>query len=393
MRILYLTFYFEPDLCAGSFRNSTLAKSLSTELGNDDCIDIVTTFPNRYKTYKVTAPYYEEKENIRIHRVKVPKHKSGFLDQIFSFKAFYDGAKKITKGKEYDLIFASSSRLFTAYLGYKIAHKLQKPLYLDIRDIFVDTMEDVLKNPVIKLSTIPVIKQIEKKVFNYATHINLISGGFSYYFKKFKCTSFSNFSNGIDDEFLNILASESLNYNTNAQKTIVYAGNIGEGQGLDKIVPQAAKNLGNKYKFIIVGDGGIKQKLENEIIKNELQECVELRNPVGRKDLIDIYNQADFLFIHLNNHKAFEKVLPSKVFEYAAFNKPIIAGVAGYAYRFILENVSNVILFSPCDANSFIKQINNYEYKTIERVDFINKFKRSKINKDMAQSIISILNQ
>ena len=31
--------------------------------------------------------------------------------------------------------------------------------------------------------------------------------------------------------------------------TITYAGNIGEGQGLHKIVPQAAAKLGDNYKF------------------------------------------------------------------------------------------------------------------------------------------------
>jgi hypothetical protein len=202
MKILYLTFYFEPDLCAGSFRNTTLAKALSEQLSDNDEIDVITTFPNRYKTYKIEAPFFEEKGNIRIHRVEIPAHKSGFLDQMFSFKAFYKGAKKIVKKKNYDLIFASSSRLFTAYLGYRIAHKMQKKLYLDIRDIFVDTMESVLKNPLIKSGIIPFIKIIEKKTFNYATHINLISKGFFPYFQKFKCKSYSYYSNGIDDEFL-----------------------------------------------------------------------------------------------------------------------------------------------------------------------------------------------
>jgi glycosyltransferase involved in cell wall biosynthesis len=47
--------------------------------------------------------------------------------------------------------------------------------------------------------------------------------------------------------------------------TITYAGNIGEGQGLHKIIPQAAARLGNKYRFKVVGDGGVKGLLENEL--------------------------------------------------------------------------------------------------------------------------------
>jgi uncharacterized protein YcgL (UPF0745 family) len=202
MNILYLTFYFEPDLCAGSFRNTTLVKSLAEEISKKDQIDVITTMPNRYQTYKQDAPAFENRGNIKIHRIIIPQHKSGFLDQIYSFGTFFNEVKKITKNEKYNLVFASSSRLFTAYLGYRVAKKNKTPLYLDIRDIFVDTIEDVLKNPFIKAILIPSIKIIERKTFNYASHINLISNGFSSYFKKFKCKSYSFYTNGIDDEFL-----------------------------------------------------------------------------------------------------------------------------------------------------------------------------------------------
>ena len=32
-------------------------------------------------------------------------------------------------------------------------------------------------------------------------------------------------------------------------KLIIYAGNIGEGQGLHKIIPQTAKTLGKEFTF------------------------------------------------------------------------------------------------------------------------------------------------
>ena len=38
-----------------------------------------------------------------------------------------------------------------------------------------------------------------------------------------------------------------------------------------------------------------------------------------------------FLFLQLNNIKAFENVLPSKIFDYGSYNKPILAGVSGIA--------------------------------------------------------------
>jgi glycosyltransferase involved in cell wall biosynthesis len=173
-------------------------------------------------------------------------------------------------------------------------------------------------------------------------------------------------------------------------RQIVYAGNIGEGQGLEKIVPLAAKLLGEKYEFLIIGDGGTKYKLSEEIQKQGTRN-VELKSPVNREELKKIYRNADFLFLHLNNYKAFEKVLPSKIFELAAYDKPIIAGVSGYAYQFIKQHLTNVVLFNPCDVDSFVNQMKNFQYKTNVRSEFIDHFRRSKINKNMAQSIIKLI--
>jgi glycosyltransferase involved in cell wall biosynthesis len=188
------------------------------------------------------------------------------------------------------------------------------------------------------------------------------------------------------------MASTTNFYLDESEKTsiIVYAGNIGEGQGLEKIIPSSAKLLGERYKFLIIGDGGTKHKLSEEIQKQEIRN-IELKNPVNREELKKIYGNADFLFLHLNNYKAFEKVLPSKIFELAAYDKPIIAGVSGYAYQFIKQNITNVVLFNPCDVDSFVDQLKNFHYKTEVRSEFIDRFRRSKINKNMAQSIIKLI--
>lgn len=386
-RILYLTFYFEPDLCAGSFRNTPLVKELASKMGENDEIEVLTTVPNRYITYRQDAPAFEESGNLKIYRFEVPSHKSGMKDQVNTFNAYARQVRKLTSGKSYDLVFASSSRLFTAWLGYKIAKRKKIPLYLDIRDIFYDTMKDVLKNPIVKTVALPALKQLEAYIFNYASHINLISGGFRSYFSGYKKPIYSNFSNGIDTEFLNLESSLPIN---GAVKKIVYAGNIGEGQGLHKIVPQAAKLLGNHYRFVIIGDGGAKRTLL-EKIDNEQVNNVEIMAPVARKELINIYADADFLFIHLNDYDAFKKVLPSKVFELGAYDKPIIAGVAGYANRFIAENLTNTILFLPGDVDDMVSQLRAYQYKNEMRHGFIEKFKRDNINREMAKSILSYL--
>ena len=104
-RILVLSFYYQPDLCAGSFR----CKALVDELAKMDThIHVVTTTPNRYESYKVAAEKTNRANNVIVDRVSVPNHRSGMVDQIKSFYSFYKGAKKLSETNDYDLVFATS---------------------------------------------------------------------------------------------------------------------------------------------------------------------------------------------------------------------------------------------------------------------------------------------
>jgi hypothetical protein len=387
-RIVYLTFYFEPDLCAGSFRNSPLAKELAKQaLTKDAIVEVYTTMPNRYGSYDAKTTKHEVNNNLIIHRIDLPKHKSGMLDQIRSFWVYFSKVLKMNKGKKADLVFASSSRLFTAYLGAILANKNKSMLYLDIRDIFVDTIQDVIGSKFLRLLILPVLKKIEKSIFSRANHINLISPGFFPYFKEFKKVNYTEFTNGIDEEFLTYKSSKIFT----EKKIIVYAGNIGDGQGLHKIIPQTAELVGEEFQFIIIGDGGARIVLEKELLKLNLKNVIIL-NPVTRIDLFKYYDRADFLFIHLNDYPAFEKVLPSKIFELSTFNKTILAGVSGYSAEFISKELSNSFVFKPCDINSLSKYLKNYVIPSnVDRSEFVSRYRRDLINKNMSSSILNYI--
>ena len=388
MKVLLLTFYFEPDLCAGSFRNTPLFSELLSQLKEDDFIHVFTTQPNRYKSFNKIVDSVEKGLNYEINRIKIPDHNSGLVDQASSFIVFYKEAFKLTRNHKYDLVFASSSRLFTAFLGRRIASAQKIPLYLDIRDIFVDTMKDVFQHrKIIQLPAVAFLKLIEKYTFSRANHINLVSEGFKDYFNKYPKPVYTYFTNGIDDIFLE---NHSTNHGKKSDvKIITYTGNIGSGQGLEKIIPQAAKILGNEFIFKIIGDGGTKNLLQNKIEEFGLTN-VELINPVSRDQLLSYYQEADFLFLHLNDLEAFKKVLPSKIFEYATFNKPIIAGVNGYANKFIRDNLNNYILFDPTDVDGLIGQLKIFHPENIDRSEFVEKFARKNIMKNMAATILEL---
>ena len=212
----------------------------------------------------------------------------------------------------------------TAVLGAWVARKKRIPLYLDIRDIFVDTIKDVLPKHFAILAK-PVFSLLESWAINSAAKVNLVSQGFSDYFStRYPSQQFSYFSNGIDDEFLSESITESVP-RTGGVVEVLYAGNLGEGQGLHAIIPDLAKKMQGRVHFKIIGDGGRKNALLAALVSAGVDN-VELLPPMKRAQLIKAYLSADVLFLHLNDHDAFLKVLPSKLFEYGAMAKPIWQG-------------------------------------------------------------------
>ncbi len=387
MRILLLSFYFRPDLSAGSFRATALANALVEQGGNDVEVDVLTTLPNRYHSFSVEASEEELLGGIHIRRFKLPAHQSGMLDQSRAFISYARQVFGALRGRSYDLVFATSSRLMTAALGALVSKRLAAPLYLDIRDIFTDTMQDVLAGRALR-HIIPIFKVVERYALRSAAKINIVSEGFEDYFRALvPDRRFSIFTNGIDDDFLHV---SFVNPKPNPLPIILYAGNVGEGQGLHRVVPEAARRLEGYAEFLIVGDGGARTDLESALSKAGVGN-VRIEHPVTRSVLIDLYRQADFLFLHLNDHEAFHKVLPSKIFEYAATGKPILAGVKGYARKFIEDNVENATVFDPCDVKGLVDAIGLLRPGVISREDFIRRFSRSNISAAMARDILALL--
>lgn len=387
MRVLVLSFYYPPDLSAGSFRTVSLVEALKERLPAGSEIHVVTTLPNRYSSFSFEAPEVEAYAGITINRIALRRHQSGVRDQALAYVGFAREVMRVTKGKKYDLVYATSSRLMTAVLGVHIAKRVGAPLYLDIRDIFVDTIKDVFPRSVTWLAR-PVFSALERWAIRSARKVNLVSRGFhSYFTARYPGMKFSYFTNGIDDEFVDA-QPEGQEPTHNDIVTVLYAGNFGEGQGLHAVVPDLARRLVGKARFVLIGDGGRKSQLMQAV---DGLDNVEVRPPVKRDELIKIYKDSDILFLHLNDYDAFRKVLPSKIFEYGALGKPMLAGVAGHAADFINEHVTNASVFPPCDAKAGEEAFLSLQMVTAPRKAFVERFSRRQIMADMAGDLLSSL--
>lgn len=266
-------------------------------------------------------------------------------------------------------------------------HGATAPLYLDIRDIFVDTIGDVLPGKLAKVFA-PALSLLERWTIRSAAKVNLVSAGFlAYFIRRYANGRFSVFTNGIDAAFIEA-QPVGCRKSTRAVPKVLYAGNMGEGQGLHAIVPALAKQFASRLTFVLIGDGGRRRQLAQAIAAAGLDN-VELRAPIGREELIAAYQDADILFVHLNDYDAFRKVLPSKLFEYAAMGKPVWAGVAGYAAEFVRANISNSAVFPPCDSESAARVFSDLQIVTEPRSAFVERFSRASIMRAMAVDVLA----
>jgi len=390
MKLLVLSFYYQPDLSAGSFRTTALVQALK-EHAPDLEIKVITTLPNRYQSFDVDAPEHEYKDGVSITRIVLPSHKSGMVDQSKAFLYFAHRAIEIARRDDYDLVYATSSRLMTAVLGANIARQKKCPLYLDIRDIFVDTIKDVLPRHIAGPSRI-LFSFLERLAINSAISVNLVSEGFRKYFEQYYSKQrFTFFTNGVDDEFLAETPKNESPVKLHAPLSVIYAGNLGEGQGLHHVLPALAGRSVGQLNFKVLGDGGRRTELLERLAKVKVTN-VEVSPPIPRPDLIKEYLNADILFLHLGNYDAFTKVLPSKIFEYAALGKPIWAGVPGYAAEFLRQEVDNAAVFPPCDVGAAMESLDKLIIQDKPRREFIEKYSRSAICRKMSADILMVLN-
>jgi glycosyltransferase involved in cell wall biosynthesis len=386
MRVLVVSFYYQPDLSAGSFRTTALVAAMRERAPPDTHIDVLTTLPNRYQTYVRQAPELEESDGLTIRRIPLPAHRSDMMGQSRAFLTFARHALGHVAARDYDLVVATSSRLMTATLGAWIARGKGAPLYLDIRDIFVDNMRELLP-PALAWPVGTVLSGIESWTMRRADRINLVSRGFEPYFRaRYGDRPLTWFTNGIDEEFVAAAPKAAAPRPDKREITILYAGNIGQGQGLHEVLPPLSSALRGRARFVVIGEGGRRAALERALagIDN-----VEVRAPIARPALLDAYREADVLFLHLGLHRAFEMVLPSKVFEYAALGKPVLAGVAGYAAKFIREEVVNSAVFPPGNVAEAVKAFESLELTDRPRAEFVAKYTRANIARAMADDLFT----
>jgi colanic acid biosynthesis glycosyl transferase WcaI len=138
---------------------------------------------------------------------------------------------------------------------------------------------------------------------------------------------------------------------------IVFAGNIGKAQALDKVIDAAhllAARCPN-LQFVFFGVG-----VELDMLKEKAR-LLGLNNVIfhGRKPIIEIgqiLRLADVLFVHLRDVPLFRITIPSKTQAYMAIGRPLLIGVKGDAAE-LVEKAKAGLVCEPENPQDIAKRI------------------------------------
>lgn len=333
MKTVVLTQNYVPDLAASSFRMKALAEELQRR-GHE--VTVITGTPNRYSSFDLPKAENSDNETEEIVRIKRPAQsgsviRRSFGDLVFLLKSLWVSRPYI---RSCDVIVATTPHLWIGLVGALSSRLYRKPMVLDVRDLWPDVMIEL---GIIREKSVlfRILKKVERFIYRSAQRIIYNSPSFADHIISEGGKTTACITNGIDDEYFQVLQALAPNPTLHNPYIVTYAGNIGIAQDLEPLVEVAAGFEG-RLNFRLIGDGSDRKRIQSLVDRKKVRN-VEIIPPVDRTGLLGYYLDTDAFFVHLKPISMFEKTIPSKIFEYAATGKPVVWGLHGTAANVMEE--------------------------------------------------------
>src|SRR5690554_7172023 len=113
-----------------------------------------------------------------------------------------------------------------------------------------------------------------------------------------------------------------------------------------------------EIRFLFIGDGAEKKNLVQQSKDLKLTNTIFI-DSVTKKEVVEYLSLMDVALVNLKKSDTFKTVIPSKIFEAAAMEKPILLGLEGETQG-IIEKYNAGICYEPensKDLNKAIQQI------------------------------------
>jgi len=362
MKILFITDNFPPEVNAPATR--TYEHCMEWKKHEDVEITILTCVPNFphgkvYDGYTNNLYQEEEIDGIRVIRVwSYMTSNKGFTKRVldylsFAFMAFFVGL--FTK---HDVVVATSPQFFTTWAAWGISKIRRTPWIFELRDIWPASIKTV--GAMEQGFIINFLTKIELGLYRDAAKVIAVTDAF-----KTELTE-----RGIDGQKIDVVTNGSnLELFTPREKDrallqtlhleekfiVGYIGTHGLAHKLDFIVESIATITDSDIHFLFIGDGAEKECIV-QLAQALSLENITFLDPISKEEVPRYLSIVDVSLAPLKKSETFKSVIPSKIFEASAMQKPTLLGVEGQAEK-ILKKYGAGICFEPENEMDFLEKV------------------------------------
>ncbi|HEX8743017.1 MAG TPA: glycosyltransferase [Thermoleophilaceae bacterium] len=334
-RIVFLTHYFHPEVGASQTRILECARLLH-QRGYD--VTVLTGFPN-YPDGVIPHPYRrklldsETVDGFRVLRSAVyPAPNRGFAKRLVNHASFAVSATLTSwRAGHADVVIAETPPLFTAVAAVWVKRMRRAKLILNVADLWPESAVQLgaLKNRY----AIRGAEALERFAYRNADRITAPTPGVARAIEAHP--EFGGrvrlLPNAVDVERFDPEANPP-----EPDGPVIYCGTVGLAQGVRTLL-EAARDLereGHDREFLIVGDGAERSELETLASTWGLGN-VRFTGRVKHEQVPQMIESASMAVMLLRDVPLFADALPTKLLEYMAAGRPVVAAASGQVSELI----------------------------------------------------------
>ena len=339
MHILFISDNFPPEVNAPASRTFEHCREWASAGHHVTVITGAPNFPKGkvFEGYRNRPWQREEIAGIRVVRVwTYITANEGFTKRILDYLSFMFSAilaSLFVRGV--DVVIGTSPQFFAACGAYLVGVLKRVPWIFELRDIWPESIRAV--GAMKESMALKWLEKLELFLYRKAAAIVSVTHAFreALIRRGVDGRKIHVVTNGVDSSRFSPRPKDEVlvdKLGLNGKFVGGYIGTHGMAHALDTILDAARLLLveadGDRYRFILLGDGASKKDLVERARAEGLSNVIFLES-VPKDEVVRYWSVLDVSVIHLKRTELFTTVIPSKLFECMGMAIPVLHGVEG----------------------------------------------------------------
>ena len=303
-----------------------------------------------------------------------------------------------------DVVIATSPQLLCALAGWWLAWWKRVPFVFEVRDLWPESLAAVGAGSEGSLLH-RTLGAIAGFLYRRAQRIVVVAPAFTNHLMRYwnvPAAKISTVENGVETDVFRLdpaAAEVRKQLHLEDRFLICYIGTMGNEHGLETLIA-AAEELQTALPstmFLLIGEGAEKDRIAKLAAQRGLQN-IKFLGQQPRERIAAYVSAADLCLVMLRKSELFKTVIPTKLLEYMACERPVIVAVDGQA-RQIVETAHAGVFVEPENSKALVKAIldlageseRRRQMGASGRAYIVNQFSREKTARDSITVLQALL--